>query len=297
MKAIVTGANGFIGSALVNKLLMEGNEVVAIDISFNYNNFLNNNNIVFIESSLDNLDKILYKIESLKADVMYNFAWKGVNGLLKSDPYTQIDNIKMTINCANIAKKTGCKRFLCAGTISEIVIKSLPNLRTVPGSMMYGVAKHCTNLILETYCNSIDLPMIWMTFSNIYGPNNKTGNLISYTISELLKGKEAVFGTATQPYDFIYIDDLIEAIYLLGIKNTKYNSYFIGSGSPRILREYLMEIGRILKKENLIKIGGRDDDGIKYDYSMFDISKLVEDIGVYVKVDFSDGIKSVINAN
>ena len=49
-----------------------------------------------------------------------------------------------------------------------------------------------------------------MQFSNIYGVGNKTGNLVSYTLGELMAGKEATFGPALQPYDFIYVDDLIE---------------------------------------------------------------------------------------
>ena len=57
-----------------------------------------------------------------------------------------------------------------------------------------------------------------MQFSNIYGVGNKTGNLVSYTLGELMAGKEAAFGPALQPYDFIYVDDLIEAVYRLGFK-------------------------------------------------------------------------------
>ena len=62
-----------------------------------------------------------------------------------------------------------------------------------------------------------------MQFSNIYGPSNKTGNLVSYTIGELKKGNEASFGPALQPYDFILVDDLIEAVLRLGEKETKRN--------------------------------------------------------------------------
>jgi nucleoside-diphosphate-sugar epimerase len=55
-----------------------------------------------------------------------------------------------------------------------------------------------------------------MQFSNIYGIGNNTGNLVSYTLGELILNKEANFGPALQPYDFIYVDDLIEAVYRLG---------------------------------------------------------------------------------
>ena len=76
--------------------------------------------------------------------------------------------------------------------------------------MMYGVAKHACRLIVEDYCKNIGQNFVWMQFSNIYGVGNKTGNLVSYTLGELMAGKEATFSPALQPYDFIYVEDLIE---------------------------------------------------------------------------------------
>ena len=117
--------------------------------------------------------------------------------------------------------------------------------------------------MVETFCKYIGLDFVWMQFSNIYGPENKTGNLISYTIGELEKGNEALFGPALQPYDFIFVEDLIEAVLRLGENKTSRNSYFIGSGEPRILKDYLLEIGEQYGKKELIKVGVRQDDGIK----------------------------------
>ena len=59
-----------------------------------------------------------------------------------------------------------------------------------------------------------------MQFSNIYGVGNKTGNLVSYTLGELMAGKEAAFGPALQPYDFIYVDDFAWRCIYCGFKKT-----------------------------------------------------------------------------
>ena len=160
---------------------------------------------------------------------------------------------------------------------------------------MYGVAKHCAHLMLEDYCKNIGLQFVWMQFSNIYGVGNKTGNLVSYTLGELLKGNEATFGPAAQPYDFIYVDDLLEAVYRLGDSETKHVCYYIGSGSPRILKEYLLEIGELAGMQDKVGIGIRPDDGIKYDFSMFDTTPLKDAIGDYVSTPFEEGIKKTIN--
>ena len=290
-RVIVTGANGFIGSSLIKKLIKNNVEVVALDISFIKSNLPENDLIKKIKIDFDNVEKIEKAIPLNKYDAFYHFAWAGVNGASKANPLIQLKNIEMTIKFATIANDIKCKKFLCAGTIAERVIESLSNINKTSSGMMYGVVKHATHLMLETYCKNIGLDFVWMQFSNIYGPENKTGNLVSYTIGELKKGNEATFGPALQPYDFIYIEDLIEAVIRLGKNKTRKNCYFIGSGKPRILKDYLLEIGKTYGKKELIKFGVRSDDGIKYTLSMFDTTELVTEIGDYTSKTFSEGIK------
>lgn len=288
---IVTGANGFIGSSLIKKLIEKKVNVIALDISFQHSKLPVSNFIQEIEISLDDVEKMVEVIPYAEYDAFYHLAWAGVNGPSKADPVIQLKNAEMAMNCATVAKRLGVKKLLCAGTIAERATESLSNLNTTSGGMMYGVAKHCTHLMLETYCKNIGLEFVWMQFSNIYGPANKTGNLVSYTIGELEKGSEASFGPALQPYDFILVDDLIEAVLRLGENKTSKNSYFIGSGEPRQLKDYLLEIGQLCGKEELIKIGLRPDDGIKYTLDMFNTEPIKEDIGEYVTKNFTDGIK------
>lgn len=159
---------------------------------------------------------------------------------------------------------------------------------------MYGVTKHACHIILDDYCKNIGLPFVWMQFSNIYGIGNKTGNLISYTLGELLSDREASFGPALQPYDFIYVDDLIEAIYRIGESEANDSFFYIGSGDPRRLKDYLENIGDLVGKKNLIKIGERDDDGIKYSKEMFNNDNLVHAIGNYVSTPFEEGIEKTV---
>lgn len=293
-RAIVTGANGFIGSSFVKVLLNKGVDVVAVDISFAAPRIPDCEQIVKIEAGIDDVERLQSLIPDGEYDAFYHFAWRGVNGAEKADPTIQLNNIQMAINCAIIAKKIGCKKLLCAGTVAEQAVKSLPNLEKTSGGMMYGVAKHCTQLMLENYCKNIGQDFVWMQFSNIYGVGNKTGNIVSYTLGELLAGKEATFGPAAQPYDFIYVDDLLEAVYRLGFTETKRHSYYIGSGSPKILKDYLLRIGELCGLKDKVGIGVRPDDGIRYSFDMFDTKPLVQDIGEYVSVPFDEGIKKTI---
>lgn len=293
-RVIVTGANGFIGSSLIYKLIQNNIEVVAIDITFENCKLPDNNLISKISCSLDNYQQLEESMPNQQYDVFYHLAWAGVNGPSKANPDVQLKNIQMAINCAKVAKKMECKKFLCSGTIAEQSTNSLPNLNYTTGGMLYGAAKQATHILLETFCKNVELDFVWMQFSNIYGPRNKTGNLVSYTINEINKNNDATFGPALQPYDFIYVDDLIEAIFRLGVNKTNKCFYFIGSGEPRLLKEYLLKIGEIYSKKELIKIGVRPDDGIKYTMDMFDVSSLKEDIGNYISKTFEEGINEIV---
>lgn len=291
-KVIVTGANGFIGSSLIKKLIENGVEVVAVDISFVLPHLPASHLITKIETAVD--ASLSDKLPSGEYDAFYHLAWRGVNGADKANPTIQLSNIQMALECADICKKHGIKKLLCAGTVAENAIFSLPHLSQTAGGMLYGVAKYACNLFVESYCKNIGLPFVWMQFSNIYGVGNKTGNLVSYTLGELLAGNEATFGPAQQPYDFIYITDLIEAVYRLGGKETPKSFYYIGSGTPRKLADYLLRVGELVGCVEKVDIGVRADDGIKYTMEMFDNSDLVSAVGNYVTTPFDEGIVKTI---
>ena len=292
-KVIVTGGNGFIGSSLIKKLTEKGIEVVAVDLCFANSRLPESTLITTIEAGVDAF--LIDKLPVGEYDAFYHLAWRGVNGAEKADPTVQLSNIQMAVDCANICKQLGVKKYLCAGTVAENATYSLPHLSQTNGGMMYGVAKHACNLIIENYCKNIGLPFVWMQFSNIYGVGNKTGNLVSYTLGELMAGKEATFGPAQQPYDFIYVDDLIEAVYRLGNNDTPKAFYYIGSGVPRKLADYLLRIGELAGCTDRVRIGVRVDDGIKYTMEMFDNSDLVSAVGNYVSTTFDEGIVKTID--
>lgn len=292
-KIIITGAGGFIGSSFIKRIINEDVHVWAIDRHFEKDVLPRSNKITELKEDTDK-DELKELLNNIGFDAFYNFAWQGVNGSDKAEYDVQINNIMLTLQYAELAHTLGCKKYLCAGTIAERAVDSLFELESTTGGMMYSAAKTCAHTMLETYCKTVGLEFVWMQFANIYGPKNKTGNLVSYTITQLKKNKPASFGPALQPYDFLYIDDLIEAIYRLGRTEANDNFYYIGSGEPRILEEYLKTVGEIFGLPDLIHIGERPDDGIKYSYDMLDSSATISAIGNYVSDSFENHIKYTI---
>lgn len=285
---IITGANGFIGNLLVKRFVKEGFHVYAAVREGSRCRLLSNENITVISTS--GILKIKDQVEGT-APLFYHFAWQGVNGPDKVNIDVQLRNIEMAADAARTAKILGCSKFLCAGSIAERSLESLEQLETVPGGMLYAAAKQSLRTILDVSCRQIGLNHIWMQFSNVYGPSNMTGNIIGYTLERLFSNRNAEFGPASQPYDLIYEDDLAEACYRLGTVENKKHFYYIGSGHPRLLKEYLNVIGKLCDKQDYIKTGVKKDDGIRYSMDMFDTSQLEEEIGCYVKQPFDESMK------
>ena len=150
---IITGANGFIGSSLIKKLIKKDVNIIAIDLSFDTSNIPENSRIIKIESNIGDSDDLISKIPPKDYDAFYHFAWQGVNGASKADPIVQNNNIAIMLRCAAIANQLECKKFLCSGTIAERAVESLHKLNKVGSGMIYGSAKFAAHIMLEVKDN------------------------------------------------------------------------------------------------------------------------------------------------
>lgn len=294
-KAIVTGANGFIGSWVIKELLKNNVEVISVirNEHSTINTLSDNERIVYCE--LAGISELTKKISDRDIDVFYHLAWAGTSGSARVDYELQLLNSKYTCDCAIIAKELNCKKFICAGTITERIAENILNLTTKAENTIYGISKHTTHCLLDVICESLDLQYIWARLSNIYGGNNSTGNIISYAIAELQMGRKPIFSQAEQPYDLMYVKDAARALFLLGEETTNKSCYFIGSGNPRILKEYLLELKYIFGDKAEIGIGEKPEDGLQYNEEWLETSDLQKDTGFKAAYTFENGIKETIS--
>lgn len=297
MKVIVTGANGFVGYWLIRELQKNGIHVTAIIKDENENISMLNEfeNLSIIYCDLSNLSFLTDKVEGKDYDAFYHLAWVSAGGAGRADYAIQLNNVKYACDAVAVASSLGCKKILFAGTVTEKIAENILNLSAKAQNNIYGICKHLTHCLVDIECKKQNIEYVWMQFSNLYGPYSINGNIVGYTIKELLTGNEALFGPAQQIYDLLYIEDLVYAAYLLGEKETRKNSYYLGSGQPRILADFLNEIGDICGMPEKVKIGARPDDGTRYEEEWFDITSLVEDTGFSPRVTYREGILQTIN--
>ena len=118
-KAVVTGANGFVGSYLCRKLAQEGVEFYAVvkDIEENIDNIRELKGATIIYCDLSDIESLAEKISDRDIDVFYHFAWIGSAGPLRMDENVQLQNALWTAQALRTADKMGCKKFVNAGSI------------------------------------------------------------------------------------------------------------------------------------------------------------------------------------
>ena len=273
MKVVVSGSKGCIGSLLVPALQEKGFTVVELPDA----------------ESADRLPP------DEKADVFVNLAWRGSRGAARADYACQLEMVKASLDFYKLAVRLGCRRFLCPGTIGErmVDLEECQNLHSQ--SSVYVNAKSFLHRLLLATENPDACRVVWARFGNFYGAKD-SGNLVNWTLSKILGGAEAAFGPAKQPYEFTAMEDGVRALTaLVAAPVLSQSCYYIGSGQPRALGDWLREIGRLAGREDLIAIGKRPDDGARYRPEWFDIAPLTHDTGYRPQIPFEDGIRALIN--
>ncbi|MFQ7145961.1 MAG: NAD-dependent 4,6-dehydratase LegB [Clostridium sp.] len=220
MKVLVTGADGFIGSHLTERLLEKGYEVRAF---IYYNSF---NNWGWLETlSKENLNKIEIFAgdirdpngvrEAMKdIDIVYHLAALIAIPFSYHSPDSYVDtNIKGTLNVLQAARDLGTKRILVTST-SEVygTAKYVPIDENHPyqGQSPYSASKIGADRIAESFYRSFNLPLTIVRPFNTYGPRQSARAVIPTIITQLLAGKEVIkLGSLTPTRDFNFVKDTV----------------------------------------------------------------------------------------
>jgi len=292
MKVIVTGANGFIGKQLINELLNRNYKIVALDIRFD-DALLNNKNVTCINV----LDKEVFELVSLIPADNYNcffhLAWAGTSGPNRANYEMQLNNVKLACQYVELCSRIGCKRFLYASSINEMeTYEYLQSDDIEPsGGYIYGTGKLAAHLMGETVAKTNNIDFIPVIITNIYGVGEKSARMIYTSIVKLINGEHCSFTEGFQTYDFIYITDAINSIVEVSEKGKPFNRYYIGSGEPKPLREFLLTMRDIVDPKAELGLGDIPFKGIDISYSQFDLKKVEKDTGYKNEISFENGIK------
>lgn len=295
--AIVTGANGFVGSALLRELSDHDVSVIAVikDSKEDITSIENLPGVQIIYCEMDNLHALPLMI-SKTPDVFYHLAWAGSAGPVRGDYDLQLKNIHWTLDAVNAAKSIGCLKFIGIGTLAEFDVNAYTPLEgSTPNAVScYGAAKIAAHYMSKAECNRIGIDHVWARLTNIYGIGNYTSNFVNFAAKIMLTGQPANFTTGEQMYDFAYIDDIAQGLYCLGENGKKNVAYYVGSTKPAKLKEFIRIIRDEIDPTISLHLGAVPFHGVAHPENVFDCSRLVEDTGYQPRILFRDGIKKTV---
>ena len=253
MNLLVTGAAGFIGSSLSTRLLSNDHNVLTIDnLSTGYEENIPLG-VEFIRGDCQD-PTVIAQLSDKKFDAIIHIAGQSSGEISFDDPtYDLQTNTQSTLMLLDYAKKTGCRNFIYASTMSVYGnSENQPvheNMSLHPTSF-YAVGKLASEHYLRLYSN-FGINTTALRLFNVYGPGQNLRNLrqgmVSIYLAQAMKNQKVlVKGSGDRFRDLVYIDDVVDAFYkTLSIQKIGYNCYNIGSGEKYSVNNIIHKINNL----------------------------------------------------
>ncbi len=307
MRILVTGAAGFIGSHLCERLLAEGDNVIGLD---NFNEFydpavkraniahcMNDNRFSLAEGDIRDMHMI-NDIVSAGVDVIVHLAaLAGVRPSIEQPLLYQDVNISGTNVLLEAVKNAGVKKFVFASSSSvygnneKVPFAETDNV-DYPISP-YAATKKAGELICHTYHKLYDIDMTCLRFFTVYGPRQRP-DLAIHKFTRMIENDQPipVFGDGSMMRDFTYIDDIIQGVMGAIDHCQGYEIYNLGESQPVRLDALIEEIEIALGKKAVIDRQPEQPGDVKQTYA--DIDKAREKLGYDPRTDIQQGLRQFV---
>jgi UDP-glucuronate 4-epimerase len=262
MRIFVSGASGFIGSAVCSKFASEGHQVLGIDSNTNYYSpelkklrvakFLSASGVEFRELDICDFDKLDQLISSYQPEVIINLAAQAGVRLSTADSSKYVDsNLTGFSNILRSATLNSVPNFLYASSSSvygnNSQVPYSEKERNLNPTSFYGATKLANEILAPALVRGSKTRTRGMRFFTVYGPWGRPDMAYFRMISNVLTGSAfTFFGDGSVQRDFTFIDDTVKSIYSLALELTTNNHTFsdivnLGGGRP-LSMNYLVNL-------------------------------------------------------
>ena len=256
-KAVVTGAAGFIGSHLCERLLAQGTHVVGIDsFTDHYATQLKLQNVAALDGQ-PNFE--LRESDIAEADLAGAFAGADVVFHLAARPgvgdswenfQEYVDsNVVGTKMVFETAAKSGSRVVYASSSSVYGYAPELPATESSPLNPIspYAASKVMTEALANVFTSSLDLDAIGLRYFSVYGPRQRPDMAITRFIRAIEEGNEVtVYGDGLQRRDMTFVGDVVEGTLQTALHGRTGTVYNIASGRPVALIDILEELGEVM---------------------------------------------------
>ena len=308
MKVLITGAAGFIGSHLTERLLTDGNHVIGVD---NFDDFydpqvkrrnieasLADENFGLIEADIRDSSAMDEAVGQGVETIVHLAARAGVRPSIEQPVLYADVNINGTVVMLEAARQHNVSKFIFGSSSSvygnneKVPFAEADNV-DYPISP-YAATKKACELICHTYHSLYKIDITCLRFFTVYGPRQRPDLAIHKFARLIEEGKSIpVFGDGSMMRDFTYIDDIIAGTVAAMDKCSGYNIYNLGESEPIRLGELIeyieQALGKKAKKEYLPKQPG----DVEQTYA--DVTRAAKELGYKPSTHIKEGLTNFVN--
>ena len=262
---VITGATGFLGSHLAQWFLEQGDRVYALvrPGSAKLQYLPEHRNLIPVYGTMEEAADCVEEIGH--ADAWFHFAWGGVNREEIDSPEVQAGNIRGSLACVEAAHRLGCRVFMDAGSRVEYgVIEDGRGVMTEEMECSpvneYGKAKLEFFRQAVPVCERYGMNFCHLRFFSVYGYGDHPWSIISTLVRELPRGGRVSLSACRHEWNFMYIDDAVEAVGRLyeqvkGKPCKKGAAVNIASRDTRVLKSFVEEVFELAGKRGTLEFG------------------------------------------
>lgn len=305
-KIILTGATGFIGSNFAEYLTCKGIKVLALgrkdfkSISKIRQKKLKNTEYINLDMrNISELKQILDLINwNYNESVFFNLAWGGKDKLSDLNIERQYANVSWSMNSLEIAKELGCSRFIQIGTMEEAFAYKYLDLDHNNNSeynrhLIYSLAKIASKNSLKARASQLGIDYLYVLHSHVMGPDDDKDSFLQVTLKKLKFGEDLIFSSGEQIFDVISLKDCCKGYFLICTKGLPSKEYWVGSGTPRKLKEYVKIMYQLYPSKVKLEFGKLPYNDVKLSKKDFSIQELKNDTGYFPSSTYQEVVKEL----
>jgi CDP-glucose 4,6-dehydratase len=306
---LVTGALGFLGGHVIEKLLERGAEVVGLEHDIHKNSYVRIQQLPLdhlVWGDITDLGSMTRIMADYEIEYVFHLAADAIVRKCSRDPVGCFDtNILGTAKVLEAAHQVGTvKGVLCMesdksyGSFDESDLPYREDQAVKP-SNVYEVSKACVGFIAKAYDHNFDLPTVTIRGANLYGPGDmNVSRLIPGSILRLLDGEAPVLygGVGEYVREFIYVADTAEIMCRLmeKIGDTRGHAVNVGSGETFQIADLMQRICEGVGSDLSPRIVVRDDIFKEIEKQWLDLTKMLSFVPDYEFVAMGEGLRRTV---